>query len=140
MSYATRQNMIDRFGERELIQLTDRAEPQTNAIDDTVLNAALADADDRINSYLSKRHTLPLATVPTVLVRICADFARWFLYDDGIPDAVESAFKEGKNILESYVKGNIDLGIASADPDESGSIEIDQQPAIFGRSKMRGIL
>ena len=43
MSYCTRQNLIDRFGEPELIQLTDL--DNLGVIDDTVLNQAISDAD-----------------------------------------------------------------------------------------------
>ena len=44
MAYTDRDGMIDAFGETELIQRTDRAEPPTGEIDDDVLDGAIADA------------------------------------------------------------------------------------------------
>ena len=55
MRYATQKDMIDRFGEEDLITLTDRADrakPPTGKIDAKVLNKALSDAADLIDGYL----------------------------------------------------------------------------------------
>ena len=51
--YATIQDMIDRFGEEEMIQLTDRAETQTNSINTVLLQAKLDDACHELNVMLS---------------------------------------------------------------------------------------
>lgn len=51
--YATEQDMIDRFGLEELIQTTDKAETQTNAVVTARINAAIADAEAELNLILS---------------------------------------------------------------------------------------
>lgn len=51
--YATEQDMIDRYGLEELIQTTDKAETQTNAVVTARLNAAIADAEAELNLILS---------------------------------------------------------------------------------------
>ncbi len=64
MGYATKQNLIDRFGAEELIQLTDRATPPAGVINDTGLNQALADAHAGADGYLGPRQTPPLPAGP----------------------------------------------------------------------------
>lgn len=51
--YADQQDMVDRFGEQEIIQLTDRSLTQSNSIDVTLLEAKIADAVSEINLELS---------------------------------------------------------------------------------------
>lgn len=98
MQYATVQDLIDRFGERELIELTD---PQDLA----VVNAArvaqkIDDAQALADGYLARVYALPLTgcvkpvgvgatelVAPPQLTRIVADIARYYLYDDLAPEA-----------------------------------------------------
>jgi len=111
MGYANAQQMIDRFGEQELIQLTDRANPPLNTMDDAVLAAALDDADAEINGYLQARYTLPLASVPLNIARMARDIARYRLYDDAVTDAVQKRYDQAIKELERISKGIIQLGL-----------------------------
>ncbi|MBL4757578.1 MAG: DUF1320 family protein, partial [Rhizobiales bacterium] len=45
MTYATQAQLLDRYGTRMLISLTDRAKPATGVIDTSVVDRALADTD-----------------------------------------------------------------------------------------------
>lgn len=112
-TYATRQNMIDRFGEAEIIQLTDRAERPTNVINDGVLNRALEDADGEIDSALAARYTLPLVSIPKVLVRIACDLARYHLYDDVAGESVRERYEDAKAYLKQLATGMMSLGLDS---------------------------
>ncbi len=123
MNYCTRQDMIDRFDETELIQLTDRN--SLGLIDDTVLDLAISDASAEIDGYLS-RYDLPLSTVPRVLVRCCCDIARYFLYDDAVIEQVENRYQSIVKFLTQVGKGTISLG-----PDSSGN-----QPVVEEGVKM----
>ena len=78
MAYATRLDMIDRFSERDLELLTDRA-GTVSSIDDRVLDTALEDATAKINGFLVKRYTLPFAEVPRMLISLCCDIAYYQL-------------------------------------------------------------
>ncbi|HIE4894535.1 TPA: phage protein Gp36 family protein, partial [Yersinia enterocolitica] len=51
--YATRQNMVDAFGEKECVALTDRN--FTGQIDDHVIVVKLTQASAEIDSYLAGR-------------------------------------------------------------------------------------
>lgn len=112
MSYATHQNMIDRFGVDEVVQLTDRA--NTGALDAQVLDQALSDADDTINGYLSGRYTLPFASVPKVLTRLACDIARYLLYRDQASDRVKDGFDAAIAFLKSVAAGTVQLGLDAA--------------------------
>jgi len=114
MPYATRQEMIDRFGEAELIQLTDRAEPLTNAIVDSVLDAALADADSEINGYLQARYSLPLATVPLLVQKLSRTIARYNLYDKFAPEKIEKDYNQAMSTLKLISNGGVQLGLDEA--------------------------
>lgn len=113
MPYATLDDLIARFGELELIQLSDAATP--GLIDDAVVARALADADAIVDGHLGGRYALPLAAVPPMLVNVACDLARARLYKDVLPEAVESRRAEAMRYLELLGKGAITLG-ASPEP------------------------
>jgi len=131
MPYVTQQNLIDRFGQEELIQLTDRT--QSGAIDAAVINKALADADAEINGYLSAKYTLPLNPVPVVLERIAGDVARYFLYEDRVTEQVERRYKDALRFLESVAKGTIRIGVDAANqaPAASGGPQYSAPDRVF---------
>jgi phage gp36-like protein len=135
MSYCTQQNLIDRFGEEELIQLTDRTIPAT-AVDATVVAAAIGDADDTINGYLAGRYELPLASTPPVLVRNACDLARYFLFGNQVPETVEKRKNDVIRFLEQLAKGTITLGVdGSGNEVASSSLpEFSSDESAFGRS------
>lgn len=110
MSYATRADMIDRFGEDELIQLTDRS--GAGVIDDTVLDRALADADAEIDGFLQARYSLPLSHVPALIVRIACIIARYNLYEDMATDEVRRRYEDATRMLKSISRGEINLGVS----------------------------
>lgn len=133
MPYCTKQNMIDRFSELELIQLTDRA--NLDVINDTVLNQALSDADAEINAYLTA-YSLPLSTVPANLVRIAGDIARYYLFDDQATEQVKTRYNDAIKYLQMIGKGQISLGpdVAGAvSAVASNAIEFSSSPSVFGR-------
>lgn len=102
MNYAAVQDLIDRFGERELVQLTD---PEAlEAVQTATAQRALDDAQAYIDSFVGRVYALPLtgctkpapvvgnphATVqvaPPQLTRMAADVARYYLYKDFAPES-----------------------------------------------------
>ncbi|HBY38461.1 MAG TPA: DUF1320 domain-containing protein, partial [Alteromonas sp.] len=75
MNYCTTNDLIDRFGESELIALSDR--DNTGSVDAQVVSAAIADASALIDGYLGGRYALPLSVIPSVLPKLCGDIARF---------------------------------------------------------------
>lgn len=124
MSYATQAQMIDRFGQAELIQLTDR-DGATGAIVAAVLDAALLDADEEVDSYLRGVRTLPLTSpIPERLVRVAADLARYHLYDDHAPEGVRTRYQDGVRWLRDVATGKASLGEVDAVAPETGRLVI----------------
>lgn len=137
MPYATQQDLIDRFGEEELVQLTDRAEPPAGAIDATVIGKALADADDAVNGYLAVRYEVPLASPPLVLNRMACDIARYYLYEDRVTEIVRKRYDDAVAYLKDVAAGKVVLGVdalgeAPADP---GGPQVDAGDRTFTRGK-----
>lgn len=116
MAYATQAQMIVRFGEQELIQLTDRAQPHTNVIDTAVLAAAITRADDLVDSYLRTRYTVPLLSVPPTIANAAENIARRYLYDDGAPEGVLTLYGEALAYLAALQKGQAKLDDTATAP------------------------
>ncbi|MDP3652422.1 MAG: DUF1320 domain-containing protein [Rhodoferax sp.] len=113
MTYATQSDLVDRFGEAELAQRTNRVDGLT--IDTAVLGRALADADAEIDSYLTKRYALPLASTPLVLTRLACDITRYRLFDDGTPETVRLRYEDAVSLLRRFSSGDVQLaGVAAA--------------------------
>lgn len=111
MPYATQQDMIDRFGEEELVQLTDRA--GIGVIDASVMAKALADADDTVNGYLDGRYALPFVSPPKILNRFACDLARYYLYEDHPTDTVAARYEDAVQFLTQVGTGKMRLGLAA---------------------------
>jgi len=132
MAYCTQQNMIDRFSEQDLIQLTDR--DQTGSIDATVLSAAIDDATGTIDAYLGTRYTLPLASVPVVLTRICCDIANYLLYGNEAPEGVADRHSAAIEFLQAVAKGDLDLAVGETSGD-GGGVAYESGTAVFDATK-----
>ena len=133
MTYATKQDLIDRFGETELAQLTDRASGA--AIVDAVLDRALADADAEINSYISVNHVLPLSPVPANLVRVAGDVARYYLYEDRVTEQVKARYDDAIAFLKNVASGKASLGVdsAGAAPAPAQTVQFPPSQKVFAR-------
>ncbi len=133
MGYCTIQQMEARFGRDELIQLTDRS--GTGELDTQVLNEAIEDASNEIDGYLGGRYTLPLAVVPTVLVRLACNIARLNLYEVEPPPNVRQRYEDAVRFLQAVSAGRVSLGIdaegAKAPP--SGGAEMVSGGRVFSR-------
>lgn len=131
MTYATKQNLIDRFGEQELVELTNRAGGAL--IDDAVLDRALADADAEVNGYLAVKYALPLAVVPAVLEPVACDIARYYLYEDRVTEQVMERYKARVAFLSGVAKGHVNLGVdaASQAPASSGGPQHEAPDRVF---------
>ena len=132
MAYCTQQDMIDRYGDEELIQLTDRS--QSNVIDTTVLTAAIDDATGTVDAYLGARYTLPLASVPAALKRICCDIARYLLHDNEAPDSVSDRYDAAIEFLQAVAKGDLDLKVGEISGD-GGGVAFEAGTAVFDETQ-----
>ena len=111
MAYATQADMVSRFGTDQLVEITDRADPPTGAIDATALGGALDDAESEIDSYIMGRYTLPLANPPQVLTRLACDMARYYLAADRVTGIITQRYSDAVKFLQAVAAGRASLGI-----------------------------
>jgi phage gp36-like protein len=140
MSYATVQDLVDRFGEREIVELTDRKLAQV--IDETIAQRALDDASAEIDGYLASRCTLPLAHVPSVLVRICADMARYNLSGDNATEVISQRYKDAVAFLTRVSNGQVSLGLSAGGEPPSGgdAVQMESGGRVFDRDDSKGYI
>lgn len=124
MDYATLQDLIGRFGEAELVQLTD---PDLQDVQAAKAQTALADAQAFIDSFVGRVYALPLAgcakpapvpgnplatllVAPPQLTRIACDLARYYLHKDFAPEnEVYLRYKAAERELQAIAEGRATL-------------------------------
>lgn len=142
MTYAQTSDLIERFGERELIQLTDRTNTPQTTVDPVKVGRALGDATSLIDGYLSKVYGLPLASVPANLVKMCCDIARYFLHSNGVDkdSPIARAYAEAvawlKDVAANRVK--LDDGGVTPAPAEGSAGRVTGSQPVFTRDSLRG--
>ncbi len=143
MTYATQQDLVDRFGELEIIQLTDRDTIPPASIDATVTARALTDASALINGYLQGVYALPLALTPPALVKAASDIARFYLWGDRAEPkgAIRMAHDDALRWLQSVSKGVVKLEVAglAAPAAPAGDARFSASEPVFTRDNLRGI-
>lgn len=120
MQYATLADLVARFGERELVQLTD---PDLQAVQGPKAERALADAQAFADAFVGRVYALPLAgcarpapvpgnpqavdlVPPPQLTRVVCDVARYYLYDALAPEhEVYLRYKAAERELQQLADG-----------------------------------
>jgi phage gp36-like protein len=117
MSYSALSDITDDLDEEILIQLTD--DEDTGAVNESRVTAAIAKADAEIDSYLSKRYTLPLSSTPEVIKKLSVDIAIWNLYSrrNKMEEVRKARYDAAVKLLVAMSKGDATLGI---DPEPAG--------------------
>lgn len=138
MTYAAKQDLIDRYGSDDLVQLTDRE--GNGAINDTVVTRALEDADAEINGYLATKYPLPISPVPMVLEKLACDIARYRLYDNRATEQLTQRYKDSIRFLQEVSTGKVSLGSDASDeqPAQSGGASYDGGDRIFTAGRADG--
>lgn len=121
MSYATQQLLVERFGERLLLQVADRADPPAGTIDAEVVGRALADTDAMIDGYLAGRYVLPLESTPPLLVDLAAQIAIYKLHIFAPDQKIVDDYKDAVSTLTRISNGVVRLPIAGVEPAGAGS-------------------
>lgn len=121
--YATVADMIARFGEPELIQLTDLENVPPSTVDADKVTLKLADAAAFVDGYVGQVYRLPLRgcqkpptvpggepeyVAPPVLTRLVCDVARYYLHTDLAPEnEVYRRFKAAMKELDAIAAGEM---------------------------------
>ena len=143
MSYATAQDVINRYPNRDLVQLTNE-DPTATTVNTTPITQALADASAEIDGYIESRFTLPLTDPPAVLNRLATDIAMYRMQSLRPLHDLEDARKrydDAVAMLSKVASGDLTLGL-SADNQEPPTAEIEENVKgprrIFSRKKLKG--
>jgi len=104
-AYASRADMVQRFGEQETASLED---PSNIGVPDAAVTAeALEDATEELNSYVAVRYSVPLPQIPAPLVRACCDVARFRLYKDRPTEEITYRYERTIKWLEQLALGKV---------------------------------
>ncbi|CZT36418.1 gp436 family protein [Rhizobium sp. 9140] len=141
MHYASLEDLIERAGLDEILQIADR--DGDGAADPDVVEASLTHADNAVNGYLAVRFRLPLSSVAAIVSTWAVSIARYHLHRNGPPDYVVRDYKDAMAALQQAARGMIALpgadGIAPAQSTSDG-IRVDGPEPVFSREKMEGWL
>lgn len=137
MRYATVANLVNRFGEDEIRQRTDRN--LTGEIDEAVANAALDKATALVDTRLRRLYAVPLAEVPIEIRDITAVLARWKLYDDRVPESIAKDAEMALSELDRIASGKtvLDLPPATAGGTTAGLPQAEAPAREFTRDTLR---
>jgi phage gp36-like protein len=116
VTYAVVADLVTRFGERELIQLTDRSNPPADQVDATVAQPALDAAASLIDGYVGAKYALPLLSPPRLLTDLACDIARYRLYADQAPEIVKDRHAQAIRTLEGISRGSVKIDAAGVEP------------------------
>lgn len=110
--FATVEAMKSKFGEKELIELTDNEAPYQDEINLDKLNAALSEANSEIEGYLAARYALPLQLVPPFLESIACHMTRFHAMTGAMSDndPIKTRYDNAIKTLKEISKGLIALG------------------------------
>jgi len=112
MAYCTVVDLYAAFGEREIVELSDRA--GSGVVDAAVISAAIDRASDEIDGYCRARYAVPLP--PSEQIKgVCCDLTRYYLWDDAVDERVHAGYEQAIEWLRRVAAGEIVLDAPTAD-------------------------
>jgi len=137
MPYAALTDLLERFREDELVQLTDDA--GAGVIGEARIARALTSADGTIDAYLAKTYRLPLAPLPTLVVDLACEIARFKLYRDTPPARVQKGYDAALKTLSEIARGIVKLDAGEEQQEaRPGALLVEGADRIFSRERMKG--
>lgn len=137
MAYATLNDLLARFGETELLQLS--ARDNVPGADADFIETTLADADAIIDGYLAGRYAVPVSPTPALLTRIACDLARHALHGKAADETVKAAHDAALKLLRDLAAGVAVLPGAAAVPPSAnpaapaGTVRVAAPPRVASR-------
>lgn len=140
MPYATLDELIDRYGENLLINLTDRA--GSGVVDADVVARALADTDAEIDGYLKLRYTLPLEATPPLIADLALRLAIWKLHVYEPDPKIRADYEDAKRTLKEIAVGTVRLDLAGVEPPGSGGagVRVTDRERPLSEASLKGFI
>ncbi|MBN9078193.1 MAG: hypothetical protein BGN87_06245 [Rhizobiales bacterium 65-79] len=124
MSYCTLQNLTDRYGERLLVEISDRGESASDTIDEALISRAIADADALIDGYLAARYKLPLSTTPAIVTDLSQAIAIYKAHARVADEKIAEDYRTALKTLRDIANGLVKLDVDGVEPAASGASEV----------------
>ncbi|MBW8283324.1 MAG: DUF1320 domain-containing protein [Rhizobium sp.] len=138
MTYASLEDLIERAGAKEILQVADRDKDGT--ADPEVVDAALVHADNIVNGYVGAKYALPLLDTPDLVRTWAVAIARHYLHRNGPPSYVETDYDNAIAALKDVARGIITLPIANGGSPSiaGGSFQGSAPDEVFNGSFLSG--
>jgi len=107
-----------------LVKLTNPNDKTATTVNLDVLKKKMLQAESVINGYLATRYTIPLTSdVQTDFVRYLAaaitEYYLWLSARKSVPEDIDRAYVDAKDMLEKIAKGWMTLGATTATEDDA---------------------
>jgi phage gp36-like protein len=137
MAYITLDDLVARYGEREMLDTADRDGDGTP--DPVVLDAAIGDAGRDVDGQIGGRYHVPLADPPELVRRLACQLARYYLHFQP-PEHVRAGYKDALAQLADIRDGRvaIDAPPASGGGSVSGHPRGRAMPPVFAAGRIGG--
>jgi phage gp36-like protein len=116
MPYSVQADLEGRWGRDALLLVfdIDLDGDLAGTPDQAAIDAAIADADAEIDSYIGAKYPLPLADTPPALVRVSADLAMFHGTRDehAMTELKEKRYDNAIRLLKDLSTGKADLGLS----------------------------
>jgi phage gp36-like protein len=138
-AYATKDDIIDRYGPEILNIAADRDRDQVEDTD--TVQASLDDATGEINAWISARYDLPISPVPDVLKSCCVDIAVYKLHitHDILTDERRRRYEDCIELLKAIAAGKASLGLDDPPTSVGGGVTLFGPERLFTRATQRNI-
>ncbi len=134
--YASVADLIERFGETEIVELTDLE--NTGAVDNAMAEQALTDAGAEIDGYLAARYRLPVTDTPRLLSLLCTDIARYRLQKGVTTEQARQRYEDAVTKLKAIARGEINLPLDTPPPASAEPRVVTGSGRTFDNDTLRG--
>ncbi len=135
MAYATPQDLVQRFGEQEIVRLTTPGGQDLDGVVTDTAEAALEDASATIDSYVRKRYRTPIDVELPEIRRVCLDLTRYDLSTgDGKQPSEETRerYKAAMDWLRDVASGKAVLELDEVAAGDESYAQVTTRLAVFG--------
>ena len=129
MAYATRDDLVTRYG-------ADEIEQRESVLPAGAVAQALADADAVIEGYMVGLYRLPLSPAPANLAQVACAIARYHLLGDAVTERARYDYKDAIDWLKDVRGGRVQLqGAAPVPANEPAAVVMYAgSPSVFKRA------
>lgn len=137
MPYCTQADILEQLDEDLLVQCTDDAD--AGAVDTSVVDRAIVDADAEIDSYCGSRYGVPFETVPAIIRKLSVDISIYHLFVRrlSVPEDRKERYNNAVRMLRGVSRGIVSLGAEapSTDDDSGPETTVTKSDRIFSMGR-----